>query len=801
MAVVHCTCGGTSGGRPDAAGRTCAHCLARHQPKASRADPGRYDWPPGPSAAHLAALRLYAEAAFDPPAGLAGRGLVTAGEGAYWPGVEVLVKTLREVGCALPVLAFYRSTAGAARPHRLAGLGCECVDLDATDYQPPGVPPDRPQWAGWAAKLEMMRRAPWRDVLWLDSDAWPAADPSFLLDLAADHGLAAWTDPHPSADVLNWAEVWPDAVAPGARPVPRPLSSGQFAFRKDAVWKEFLIARWVCSRAGYYFPRMLGDQDAWRAALAITGRAFHDLGDFWRHPDARHVYVYQYRGRDVIVHTSEPKLVSLGLPLEHRARQHFADALRPDPFADAGPDTIVVNHGAGGVGDAVQGAGAVAALKREHPDKKVVYRVSDWGLPFARLFAGPDEYRPFEYDEDARRVLRGPDRQLNTDYRVEERRRGPEPRLARYARNIGATPPPVWALRDPAECDRQSADFATSPPFICILPFSRGSDREYPVQGWKTVAPLLAEKGYRVVFLAADDRARLLADFECVTGASAERAAGVLRRAAAAVGIDSGMTHVACALGVPTLALMGPTTGECVFAGYGPHVSWLAGPFSCTGCWWQPPSWLGERCKPQCPAVGAIEPRTVARHVDEIALARGLAGGRSLIGADRLAVIRDEARRAARLPEGDFAELGVFRGGSARLIARFAGGRPLHLFDTWEGMPEDDAAPGGHAKGNFAADEAEARATVAHPAAVFHRGVFPATAPPGGRYAFVHVDGDIEQTTKAAVAYFAPRMVPGGVIVWDDCGLPGCPGVEPTLRAAFGPRVEARAPNQAVVRF
>ena len=45
----------------------------------------------------------------------------------------------------------------------------------------------------------------------------------------------------------------------------------------------------------------------------------------------------------------------------------------------------------------------------------------------------------------------------------------------------------------------------------------------------------------------------------------------------------------------------------------------------------------------------------------------------------------------ARVP-GDMAEVGVYRGGSAKVIAEFKGGKHLHLCDTFEGNPE----PGKH---------------------------------------------------------------------------------------------------------
>ena len=38
--------------------------------------------------------------------------------------------------------------------------------------------------------------------------------------------------------------------------------------------------------------------------------------------------------------------------------------------------------------------------------------------------------------------------------------------------------------------------------------------------------------------------------------------------------------------------------------------------------------------------------------------------------------------------EGDMAEVGTYKGGSAKIICEVKGDRPLHLFDTFGGIPE-----------------------------------------------------------------------------------------------------------------
>ena len=59
-------------------------------------------------------------------------------------------------------------------------------------------------------------------------------------------------------------------------------------------------------------------------------------------------------------------------------------------------------------------------------------------------------------------------------------------------------------------------------------------------------------------------------------------------------------------------------------------------------------------------------------------------------------------------------------------------------------------------------------------------GVFPEeTAGPveNRRFALCHIDVDVYQSAKDAFCWAWPRMVPGGIVVFDDYGFYGCEGV------------------------
>jgi O-methyltransferase len=178
----------------------------------------------------------------------------------------------------------------------------------------------------------------------------------------------------------------------------------------------------------------------------------------------------------------------------------------------------------------------------------------------------------------------------------------------------------------------------------------------------------------------------------------------------------------------------------------------------------------------------------------------------ALIDYDRFRFIGRSLLEVAK-QEGDIAELGVYRGGSAAGMGLLAPHKTLHLFDSFEGMrePEFDEL---HKKGDFAdTSEQSVRALFAPDHRLeIHRGWFPETVTPElleSEFCFVHVDGDFYETTRDAIAYFWPRLVPGGMMVFDDWEWQACPGVKRALVEAsetFGFTVEPSANIQAAVR-
>jgi O-methyltransferase len=149
--------------------------------------------------------------------------------------------------------------------------------------------------------------------------------------------------------------------------------------------------------------------------------------------------------------------------------------------------------------------------------------------------------------------------------------------------------------------------------------------------------------------------------------------------------------------------------------------------------------------------------------------------------------------------EGARAECGVFQGFSALFACRAASqinasfdGADFHLIDSFAGFPQLAAQ-------DYIPMKAEGRTRVApafrkgdaavsfeqvqtlfqsFPRVHLKRGFIPeilCQLPETG-WAFVHIDVDLYEATLAALEYFYPRLVKGGVIICDDYGSRLFPG-------------------------
>lgn len=155
--------------------------------------------------------------------------------------------------------------------------------------------------------------------------------------------------------------------------------------------------------------------------------------------------------------------------------------------------------------------------------------------------------------------------------------------------------------------------------------------------------------------------------------------------------------------------------------------------------------------------------------------------------------------------QGLIAEAGVYKGGSAKLLATVFPDRRLLLFDSFEGMLEGDEHPeGGHKKGDFSDSSLHAVQEFLkdNNNCEFYKGWFPASADflTDEEFAFVHLDMDYYQSTRDGIKVFWPRMVKGGIMLFDDWTPPGYRGQvnTPGVNIAFDEYFSQRDDYQVV---
>lgn len=122
--------------------------------------------------------------------------------------------------------------------------------------------------------------------------------------------------------------------------------------------------------------------------------------------------------------------------------------------------------------------------------------------------------------------------------------------------------------------------------------------------------------------------------------------------------------------------------------------------------------------------------------------------------------------------DGDFAEVGVYRGGSAKVICEAKGDKPLNLFDTFSGLPKPGSFDEYLSEGQLTESLSNVERYLSNYKKVFfYPGVFPADTAKfvTDRYfSFVHLDVDFYDSTLECLRFFYPRMVGGGGLVSHD---------------------------------
>jgi O-methyltransferase len=191
--------------------------------------------------------------------------------------------------------------------------------------------------------------------------------------------------------------------------------------------------------------------------------------------------------------------------------------------------------------------------------------------------------------------------------------------------------------------------------------------------------------------------------------------------------------------------------------------SWMGGTFL---------EWLG------IDLVARMERLSLSFHKDKAklkTLSNARRERRSLVTYQEMFILHSLACGMKHLP-GSFAEVGIYQGSTAKIICEAKGDKAFHLCDTFEGLPEPQAAD--HLvqkKGRFACGLDSIQKYLAkfdnlH----YHVGYCPDSIRgvlDDEKFCLVHLDVDLYESTKYCLEYFWPRLLPGGVIISHDYSI------------------------------
>jgi O-methyltransferase len=169
--------------------------------------------------------------------------------------------------------------------------------------------------------------------------------------------------------------------------------------------------------------------------------------------------------------------------------------------------------------------------------------------------------------------------------------------------------------------------------------------------------------------------------------------------------------------------------------------------------------------------------------------AYGLCRTHTLVDIYRCYEIWSMVAEASKLPQGDLLEVGVWRGGTGALIAaqsaRIVPTAQVFLCDTFTGVVKTGSHDTIYEDGMHADTSPEIVQQLLNQFELNNvtllQGIFPeqtADRIQNRSFRFCHIDVDVYQSAKDVCEWLWPRLVAGGLVVFDDYGMRGTEGVQ-----------------------
>lgn len=169
----------------------------------------------------------------------------------------------------------------------------------------------------------------------------------------------------------------------------------------------------------------------------------------------------------------------------------------------------------------------------------------------------------------------------------------------------------------------------------------------------------------------------------------------------------------------------------------------------------------------------------------------------TMVDVFRLHELYSLVRQLGKLPKGDILEVGVWRGGSGALMAgtavQYGLDCKVFLADTFQGVVKAGGKDTKYTGGEHADTSVPTVEQLIQQLGLKNcellQGVFPEQGGPriGNRkFRLCHIDVDVYNSARDVNEWVWPRLVPGGVVVYDDYGFEPCIGVTRYVNEQYG---------------